>query len=304
MYLNDGSGDAPKLRVYLNTDTLLDLPENSAWPGLEGYAALERLKKDGFEGVQVGSFIELFNADILPFCGLDRINAPEEAESVFAAHAERGDSCISLHVGWGMENDTEMDRLVESVLLASDKFEVPAFIETHRATITQDMWRTVELTKRFPEVRFNGDFSHWYCGQEMMYGDFEDKLDFLQPVFDRIGFQHGRIASPGGMQVPVEHPSTRPLHAVGESDYLADFKRMWQRAMAGFRNNAPAGSLLIFAPELLSHRYYYARMIRTSDGRVMEEVDRYAQALICKEIAESCFYTDNNINVCIAEKKT
>jgi hypothetical protein len=289
MYLNDGSDDPPKLRVYLNTDNLLDLSENSVWPGLEGDKALDRVRQDGFDGVQVGSFVELFNADILPFCGLNRINAPAEADAVFTLHTERGDSCISLHVGWGMESDAELDRLVESVLNASEKFRLPAFIETHRATITQDMWRTVELTKRFPEVRFNGDFSHWYCGQEMVYGDFEAKLDFLQPVFERVGFLHGRIASPGNMQVPVEGPAARPLHAVGEPDYLADFKRMWQRAMAGFRNNAPEGSVLVFAPELLSYRYYYARMVRTGEGRLHEETDRYAQALICKEIAECCF---------------
>jgi hypothetical protein len=100
---------------------------------------------------------------------------------------------------------------------------------------------------------------------------------------------HGRIASPGHMQVPIESPADRPIHALGEPDYLADFKRMWQRAMAGFRRNAPAGSVLIFAPELLCSRYYYARMVRAGEGRLHEETDRYAQALICKEIAECCF---------------
>ena len=51
-----------------------------------------------------------------------------------------------------MESDREVDNLVESILSASEKYKLPAFIETHRATITQDMWRTVELTKRFPEI--------------------------------------------------------------------------------------------------------------------------------------------------------
>ena len=53
-----------------------------------------------------------------------------------------------------------------------------------------------ELTKRFPEIRFNADFSHYYCGQEMVYGDFEAKLDFMAPIFERVGFIHGRIAAP------------------------------------------------------------------------------------------------------------
>ena len=32
-YLNDGSNEAPKLRVYLNTDNLEELTLESVWPG-------------------------------------------------------------------------------------------------------------------------------------------------------------------------------------------------------------------------------------------------------------------------------
>ena len=34
-YLNDGSADAPKLRVYLNLDNLADLHPGTVWPGLQ-----------------------------------------------------------------------------------------------------------------------------------------------------------------------------------------------------------------------------------------------------------------------------
>jgi len=294
-YLNDGSSDAPKLSVYLNTDNLFELPKHSIWPELTGDAALERLKEDGFEGVQVGGFVELYNPQILPHCGLGRINVPEEANEVFARSSERGDSCITLHLGWGMESDPALDLLVEATLNASGKHQLPAFIETHRATITQDMWRTVELTKRIPEVRFNADFSHYYCGQEMVYGDFEAKLDFMQPIFDRVGFMHGRIAAPGYMQAPIQNSLDRPLMAVGEPNYLEHFKEMWRRAMAGFKQNAGPGDTLIFTPELLSPSIYYARVFPDADGTLTEESDRYAQALLHRDIARECFRHQNSL---------
>ena len=50
---NDGSKDAPKLRVYLNLDNLDGLPAESLWPGLEGEARFARLAADGFHGVQL-----------------------------------------------------------------------------------------------------------------------------------------------------------------------------------------------------------------------------------------------------------
>ena len=287
-YLNDGSTDAPKLRAYLNLDNLADLRADTIWPGLEGNERMARLRADGFDGVQVTSG-EPPAANGIPFCGLDRINTPQEALPIATKHADRGDQCLTVHAGWGIEEEEEVFRLVESILKASEKTKLPIFIETHRATITQDMWRTVQITKRFPEVLFNGDFSHFYCGQEMVYGGIEMKLKFMSPIFDRVGFMHGRIASPGHMQMPVDDAKTRPVAASGVADYFADFRTMWTRAMRGFLDHAKSGDVLIFAPELLSGTYYYARMFPDAHGKLVEETDRYQQALLYQSIARECF---------------
>lgn len=287
-YLNDGSNDAPKLLVYLNLDNLADLRPDTVWPGLEGDERMARLRADGFDGVQVTSG-EPPSPGTLPFCGLDRINTPAEALPVATRHAERGDQCLTVHVGWGIEDDDEVFRLVEAILDASERTRLPIFIETHRATITQDLWRTVQISKRFPEVLFNGDFSHYYCGQEMVYGGLEMKLQFMAPIFDRIGFLHGRIASPGHMQMPVDDATSRPAAASGMVDYFADFRAMWARAMRGFREHAGPGDVLIFAPELLSGTYYYARLFPDARGQWVEETDRYQQALLYQRIARECF---------------
>jgi hypothetical protein len=288
--LNDGSNDAPKLRVYLNLDNLIDLRRDSIWPGLEGAERDERLFADGFEGVQLTSGEPPVDGSPMPYCGLDRINLPSEADAIAAKHAERGDLCITVHAGWGIEDDNEVDGLVEAVLAASEKHRLPIFLETHRATITQDIWRTVQIAKRFPEVSFNGDFSHYYCGQELVYGDWAAKLAFMQPIFDRVGFMHGRIASPGCMQVPIDVDlEARPTQAHGAADYLDHFKQLWIRAMAGFLRKAGPGDVLIFAPEILKSAIYYARMFPDSSGNLVEESDRYAQALLYKKLARSCF---------------
>jgi hypothetical protein len=289
-FLNDGSSDAPKLRVYLNLDNLLDLRPGSIWPGLDGLPRYRRLIADGFEGVQLTNDDPALAGAPLPHCGLDRVSTPADADVVATKHVERGDSCITVHVGWGLEDDADVFRLVEAVLAASDKHRLPIFIETHRGTITQDLWRTVQITKKFPDVRFNGDFSHYYCGQELVYGDVFMKLTFMEPILARTGFLHGRIASPGGMQVPIEENSNlRPTQAHGLANYLDDFKELWIRAMLGFLRSARPGDVLIFAPELLSGKYYYARLFPDASGQLVEETDRYAQALFYKKLAKACF---------------
>jgi hypothetical protein len=189
-----------------------------------------------------------------------------------------------------LENDDEVFRLVDAILVASEIHRVPIFIETHRATITQDLWRTVQIAKRFPEVRFNGDFSHYYCGQELVYGDWDMKLAFMEPIFARVGYMHGRIASPGCIQVPIDADlDARPRQAHGPVNYLDHFEELWTRAMLGFLRSAQPGDVLLFAPELLSGSIYYARLFPDAAERLIEESDRYAQALLYKDLARQCF---------------
>jgi len=288
--LNDGTKEAPKLRVYLNLGNLADLPSRSIWSGADGLECLARLKEDGFEGIQLTTDVPPLDGSPLPHCGLDRINAPADADSVARKHADRGDLCLTVHAGWGMEGDEDVFRLVEAILLASDRRSIPIFVETHRATITQDIWRTVQLTKKFPEMRFNGDFSHYYCGQELPYGDWQSKMLFLEPIFDRVGFIHGRISSSGCMQVPIDADlHSRPKQAHGRVNYLEHFRELWTRAMLGFLRTADKGDVLIFAPELLPGANYYARLSPDCFGLLAEECDRYAQALLYRELAQLCF---------------
>jgi hypothetical protein len=289
-FINDGSSDPPKIRVFLNLDNLVDLQGDSLWGGIEGLARYARLLRDGFEGVQLTTDAPAVANAPLPHCGLDRINTPGEADAIAAKHASRGDICLTVHAGWGLENDNEVFRMVEAILTASDQHRLPIFIETHRATITQDIWRTVQITRKFPEVRFNGDFSHYYCGQELVYGNWDDKLAFMAPIFERVGFVHGRIASPGCMQVPIGRDiNSRPPQAHGSIDYLVHFKELWTRAMLGFLRHANSGDVLIFAPELLPGTHYYARLFPNASGQMVEESDRYAQALLYKDLAYACF---------------
>lgn len=288
--LNDGSNEPPKLRVFLNLDTLKDLPSDSRWPGLEGRLAFEQLARDGYEGIQLTTDTPIMPSVALPYCGLDRINTPSEANTIAQKHVERGDLCVTVHAGWGTEDDDDVFRLVDAILAASDRHKLPIFLETHRATITQDVWRTVQIVKKFPEICFNGDFSHYYCGQELVYGDWSAKLDFMEPIFQRVGFLHGRIASSGCMQVPIDADlSVPPMQAHGVANYLEHFKEMWTRAMMGFLQNAIKGDVLIFAPELLAGTYYYARKFPDASGLLKEESDRYAQAILLTELAHACF---------------
>jgi sugar phosphate isomerase/epimerase len=260
-----------QLRCYLN---LLALNGERR----EFFPLIEAVKAVGYDGVQFAALGSAEERSIcrklnMGFAASGRINRPHDAADLAERVAGDGYDCATLHVGWGIESDDEAARLIESILDASQRSNVRFYIETHRATICQDMWRTVQFVSRFPEMRFNGDFSHWYAGQEMVYGGFEMKLRFLGPVLNRVRFLHGRIASPGCIQVPVKQAAP----------YVEHFQQLWTASFRGFLRSGEADSIC-FAPELLGPDIYYARIF---EGR--EETDRWEEALKLKEIAEQCF---------------
>ncbi len=273
----------PALRLYMNLMALDSMPPSSSAPQGSFEQRLEALAAAGFSGIQ---FVGCGSAEERACClalntgvaASGRVNNAQEAAEFAQQVAGDGLECATVHAGWGMEDDDEAGRLMEGILEASARWRVPLYVETHRATICQDMWRTVQLAKRFPDLRFNGDFSHWYAGQEMVYGGFEKKLAFIAPVIERVGFMHGRIASPGCIQVAVD------AGARDEPLYVQHFRAMWTAVFRAFQRDAAGPRFICFAPELLGPDIYYAR---TFAGN--EESDRWQQSLLLATMAQQCF---------------
>ena len=257
------------------------------WLAMDGLGPFSRgpnqaIFDAGYDGVQ---FVEPLQPGLvdearalgLGVCGSGRVNEPSDAMRLAVEARANGLECLTLHVGWGIEEDSVAHDLIESVLETSNRSGVPLYVETHRATIFQDLWRTVNFVRKYPELRFNGDFSHWYTGSEMVYGDFDRKLEFIQPVIDRVRFVHGRIGSPGCMQVDIgdAEGSGRP--------FVDHFHKLWTAVFLAYLRS-PEQPYLCFTPELLGPSIYYAREFA---GR--EESDRWEQSLVLRRIARECF---------------
>ncbi len=269
--------ESKRLRCYQN------------WLALEGLAQpadgwVRAIRNAGYDGIQ---FVEPLELSLvveareanLGVCGSGRVNTPNDAYRLAQEARSAGLECLTLHVGWGYEDDPEASRLIEAVLDASAKQQMPMYVETHRATIFQDMWRTVQFVRKYPDLKFNGDFSHWYTGSEMAYGDFEKKAAFIQPAIGRVHFLHGRIGNPGCMQVDIgDIDHARDLPFVGH------FQILWTKVFAAFLRRSRPEATFIFASELLASNVYYAR---TFGGK--EESDRWSQSLVLMDLARGCF---------------
>lgn len=283
---NDGSQRPPRLRLELNIGVLMELPEWSVAPRLPQRPKLwDALRAAGYEGVQLADDpAQVKAAGLAGATASGRVNKPGEALALARQWQAHGFDCATLHVGTELD-DTELaiDTCAD-IVAASAEAGFPLYVETHRATITQDGWRTLRLVEAVPGLRINGDFSHWYTGHEMTYGDLEAKWAAYAPVFERVRFIHGRIGNSSHMQVDLGDgdPATYPQ--------VTHFEEMWTRCFQGFLATAGPGDYICFAPELLFPSINYARLVAKGTGGALEEEgDRWTQSLLLTRIAKRAF---------------
>jgi hypothetical protein len=278
---NDGGDRPPRLLAGVSFLTPADLPAWSEGPRgstAEIYAAV---RAAGYEAIQTLDPAAAHAAGLIP-TGLARIFDDMGAMRAAAVVArDAGCDCTTVQLGSGFESDAEMARLAEALLQISVAEKHPLYLETHRATMTQDIRRTLDLVARFPELRFNGDFGHWYIGHELTYGDMEMKFAAMRPIFERTRFMHLRLSSGAFGQLTASDPA--------QAHHLDYYRRMWTASFAGFLASAGPGDYFAVHPELLPPRAFYPKMIPGPDGALGEESDRWTESAFLVEVARECF---------------
>ncbi len=281
MYYNDGSKNPPRLRMEINWWNMDSLVEGSSFPGdhTDPGARIDAVLLAGYDGINTGDPALCHPRGLRTTTGF-RADTVDELKKQADEAGALGHDAIGVHLGTGMENVREACRLYEGVCQTSESVELPIFVETHRATLTQDMFRAVEMARLFPEVKYLGDFSHWWTGLEWCYGDVDQKIDFVTPVLSNVGMLQGRIGTPGSIQVKLEH--------VNEKSF-SFFRTMWTKAMTHFIQRREPGSVFIFAVELLGASISYARTFPSGSGGMTEESDRWQEASLVRDLASECW---------------
>ena len=122
---------APTLRSYMNWLALDGLPEFPSGP-------LRAIRAAGYDGVQLSQplsrpLVDEARALGLGVCGSGRVNQSGDAAPLAEEARDAGLECLTLHLGWGVEDDDEAGRLIAAVLEASAKFGVPLYPENASA---------------------------------------------------------------------------------------------------------------------------------------------------------------------------
>lgn len=161
----------------------------------------------------------------------------------------------------------EMEPIIRRWLDMSDEEGVPIQFETHRNCITNDLYVTLQLIERIPEMRLAADLSHYVVDREFWHPLSDRDLSLVSRVLARSDSFQGRVASRQQIQLQLDFPQ----HA----KWVALFKAWWREGLASWQARNASGDCH-FLCELGPPEY------AMTDGSGREMSNRWTEALTIK----------------------
>ena len=182
---------------------------------------LSRIEKAGFDGVEYGTFLEENSAKefiaITNDLGLKIIGQQhkadgktfEEYKSNFINHiyllSNQNPLFINSQTGKDYYTFEQNSELIEIAEKMQSETGIPIVHETHRGKFPFCIKDTIQYIKKYPDLKFTADFSHFCVVSESFL---EEQQEELQGIILRSNHIHARVGHTQSPQVPdprVEH---------------------------------------------------------------------------------------------------
>ena len=151
-------------------------------------------------------------------------------------------------------------------------------IETHRDRMTTDLFFTLHLLDRFPDLRFTADLSHYVVGREFAWPIAPENHAMIHRILDNSWGLHGRVASREQIQVQLNFPQ--------HQDWVELFMGWWEYGIRSWKKRAGPDATFTFLCELGPPPY----AITGADG--YELSDRWQEALQMKDMIRDSVAAD------------
>ncbi|MEM7472476.1 MAG: sugar phosphate isomerase/epimerase [Pseudomonadota bacterium] len=166
----------------------------------------------------------------------------------------------------------DMVPVIETWMEMSERIGIPIQFETHRNCITNDLYSTLQLIERIPEMRICADLSHYVVDREFWFPLSDHDMALISRILQRSDSFQGRVASRQQIQLQLDFPQ--------HQKWVDLFKGWWREGMSSWRERNAQGDC-IFVCELGPPEY----AMTGPDGREMS--NRWEEALQIKSWVEA-----------------
>lgn len=120
--------------------------------------------------------------------------------------------------------------------------QMPLLFETHRDSLLNDLYFTLQLMDLVPEMRLCADLSHVVVDRELRAPVPRRDQEYVNAILERSDCFQGRVASREQVQVQLDFPQ----HQV----WVEIFKGWWKAGMRSWRSRNDEDATLVFLCEL------------------------------------------------------
>ena len=149
--------------------------------------------------------------------------------------------------------------------LASD-YPFPVLMETHRNSTLNDLFYTLEILKRVPQLRLCADLSHFVVDRELQLPLSAVDAAYFSTVIERSDSFQGRISNNQQIQIAIEFEQ----HAL----WVAQYFDWWRQGFNAWSARSGPNDTLRFLMELGPPPY------AITDGTQRELSNRWDEALL------------------------
>lgn len=151
----------------------------------------------------------------------------------------------------------------------ADSMGMQLLFETHRDSLLNDLYYTLEVIDAIPELLLVADLSHFVLEREFTLPLSLRDRGYLQRIHDRTDCFQGRVASREQIQIQLDFPQHAP--------WVALFKELWKDGLRSWRARNDENATCVFLCELGPPPY------AITDAQRRELSDRWQEALTIRE---------------------
>ena len=142
---------------------------------------------------------------------------------------------------------------------------IDLLFETHRDSLLNDLYYTLELLDAVPELMLTADLSHFVLEREFQLPISARDQAFLNRIHERSDCFQGRVASREQIQVQLDFAQHQP--------WVELFKGLWRDGLRSWRRRNGPDATCVFLCELGPPGY------AITDARGLELSDRWLESL-------------------------
>ncbi|MFK8019916.1 MAG: sugar phosphate isomerase/epimerase family protein [Pseudomonadales bacterium] len=149
---------------------------------------------------------------------------------------------------------------------------IPLLLETHRNSMLNDLYYTLQVMDAVPDLRLCADLSHFVVDREFEAPLSETNAGYIHQILERSDCFQGRVANREQVQIQIDFPQ--------HQEWVEIFKGWWKEGIRMWRARNDSDATLIFLCELGPPAY------AITDAGGYELSDRWQEALTIKRWVE------------------